>query len=213
MLKVESLTFNPFQENTYIVYDDSTLECAIFDPGMLNDGENQVLVDTINQLNLKPIYLIQTHLHLDHVFGMSFVKKEYGLSPMAHKADEFLLSETVEYSRQFGILVEENPPAIEKYLDEGDEITLGNRKLKIYHIPGHSPGSIIFYNEEDKFIIGGDVLFQGSIGRTDLPGGSYETLITGIQSKLMILPDDIVVYSGHGPATTIGNERVYNPYL
>ncbi len=213
MLKVERFTFNPFQENSYIVYDEKTRECAIFDPGMLFDHENEELTNRIDELKLRPIFLLQTHLHLDHVFGMGFVKEKYGLSPIAHKADEYYLSETVEYSKQFGINLQSEPPAVGSYLDEGDSVKIGNHELDIFHIPGHSPGSIVFYSKEFKFIIGGDVLFHGSIGRTDMPGGSHETLINGIKNKLMVLPDDIVVYSGHGPETTIGQERVYNPFL
>ncbi len=212
MFQVKTFTFNPFQENSYLIYDE-TKECAIVDPGMLTEQENNYLVEVIDQLGLKPVLLLQTHLHLDHVFGMGFVAKKYGLQPIAHPDDEFLLAQTVEYSRQFGVELNAQPPSLGGYLNDGDTVSFGNTTLKVIHIPGHSPGGIVFYNEEAKVMIAGDVLFQGSVGRSDLPGGSYEDLIHGIQTRLMILPDEVKVYPGHGPATTIGNERVSNPFL
>lgn len=212
MFQIKSFTFNPFQENSYLLYDE-TKECAIVDPGMLTEAENNQLVKAIEELQLKPVLLLQTHLHLDHVFGMGFVVKKYGLKPIAHAADEFLLAETVEYSRQFGVELQENPPALGGYLKDNDIITFGNTSLKVIHVPGHSPGGVVFYNEAAKIMIAGDVLFHGSVGRSDLPGGSYYDLINGIQTRLMIYPDEVKVYPGHGPATTIGNERVSNPFL
>lgn len=212
MFQVKSFTFNPFQENSYLIYDE-TKECAIVDPGMLTEQENNHLVVAIDQLGLKPVLLLQTHLHLDHVFGMGFVAEKYGLEPIAHPDDEFLLAQTVEYSRQFGVELSAQPPSLGGYLNDGDTVSFGNTKLKVIHIPGHSPGGIVFYNEEAKVMITGDVLFQGSVGRSDLPGGSYEDLIYGIQTRLMIYPDEVKVYPGHGPATTIGIERVSNPFL
>ncbi len=212
MFQVKSFTFNPFQENSYLIYDE-TKECAIVDPGMLTEQENNHLVVAIDQLGLKPVLLLQTHLHLDHVFGMGFVAEKYGLQPIAHPDDEFLLAQTVEYSRQFGVELKAQPPSLGGYLNDGDIVSFGNTKLKVIHVPGHSPGGIVFYNEEAKVMIAGDVLFQGSVGRSDLPGGSYEDLIHGIQTRLMIYPDEVKVYPGHGPATTIGNERVSNPFL
>ena len=212
MFQVKSFTFNPFQENSYLIYDE-TKECAIVDPGMLTEQENNHLVEAIDQLGLKPVLLLQTHLHLDHVFGMGFVAEKYGLQPIAHPDDEFLLAQTVEYSRQFGVELKAQPPSLGGYLNDGDIVSFGNTKLKVIHVPGHSPGGIVLYNEEAKVMIAGDVLFQGSVGRSDLPGGSYEDLIYGIQTRLMIYPDEVKVYPGHGPATTIGIERVSNPFL
>ncbi|TCO09698.1 MBL fold metallo-hydrolase [Natronoflexus pectinivorans] len=212
MIQVKNLVYNPFQENTYIVYDESK-ECVIFDPGMLSDQECQHFSDEIESLGVKPVKLLQTHLHLDHVFGTSYVSKTYELDPVSHKDDLFFLEQTQDYALQFGLEVKEKPPVPKEFLTEGDEVRFGNTVFKVIHIPGHSPGGILFYNEESKTLFSGDVLFQGSVGRSDLPGGNHESLIKGIQEKLMVLPDDVVVYSGHGPSTTIGKERYNNPFL
>jgi len=212
MLEIHTLVFNPFQENTYLLFDD-TKECAIIDPGMLTEAEQDKLVAVINQLGLKPVVALQTHLHVDHVLGCGFVLEKYGLSPMAHKADEFFLEITKSYAQQFGIIIQQNPPALGGYLNHNDEVKFGNTALKVIHIPGHSPGGILFYNEPSGILVAGDVLFKGSVGRSDLPGGNHHELIDGINEKLMILPDDVKVYPGHGPSTTIGLERSGNPFL
>jgi len=211
-MQIKSLVFNPFQENTYLLYDE-TKECVIVDPGMLSSVEENLLVSTIEELDLKPVRLLQTHLHLDHVFGTGFVTKHYGLKPEAHKTDLPFIAQHKEYSANFGVQVEMNPPEPEIFLDEGDEVKFGNTILQVRHIPGHSPGGIVFYNQQDEVVIAGDVLFKGSVGRSDLPGGDHELLISGIKEKLMNLPDEVKVYSGHGPETTIGQERNSNPYL
>ena len=212
MLQIKTLVFNPFQENTYLLYDE-TKECAIVDAGMLSAAENQILVDTIDQLGVRPVKLLQTHLHLDHVFGARFVLEKYGLSPIAHVADEFLIGQTVEYARQFGVTIAENPPSLISTLADGDMVTIGNSSLEVIHLPGHSPGGIGFYQPQDKLLIVGDVLFNGSVGRSDLPGGDHNVLIKGIQDRLMQLPDNVAVYPGHGPTTTIGQERESNPFF
>jgi glyoxylase-like metal-dependent hydrolase (beta-lactamase superfamily II) len=212
MLQVKTLVFNPFQENTYLLFDE-TNECAIVDAGMLTAGENQLLVDTIDQLGVRPVKLLQTHLHLDHVFGARFVLQKYGLSPIAHAADEFLIDETVELASQFGITIAENPPRPLSTLADGDIVTIGHSSLEVIHLPGHSPGGIGFYEPQEGLLIVGDVLFNGSVGRSDLPGGDHNELINGIQTRLMTMPDDVVVYPGHGPVTTIGQERVSNSFL
>jgi glyoxylase-like metal-dependent hydrolase (beta-lactamase superfamily II) len=213
MLHVEPLVFNPFQENTYLLYDPLSHECAIVDPGMVSPEEEQRLVARIESLELKPVLLLQTHLHLDHVFGTGFVAKRWGLIPQAHQADAFLIDQTINLAAQFGMTLEENPPAPETFLNEDDEVLLGSFRLKVIHVPGHSPGGIVFYCEQEKVLLSGDVLFKDSIGRTDLPGGVHDLLIDGIKTKLMGLPDEVVVYPGHGPSTTIGAERWSNPYL
>lgn len=212
MVQIETLVFNPFQENTYLLYDE-TKECAIVDPGMFSSSEQDEIVKTIDKLGLKPVLVLQTHLHVDHVFGCGFVLKKYGLRAQAHVADEFLLENTKEYARQFGFNLKENPPALGGYLKDGDEVKFGNSVLKIIHVPGHSPGGILFYNIESVTLISGDVLFRGSVGRSDLPGGNQHELIDGIHEKLMLLPDDVRVYPGHGPSTTIGYEKIHNPYI
>lgn len=212
MVQIHSLVFNPFQENTYILYDE-TKECAIIDAGMYSSDEQAKLVKTIETLDLKPVIALQTHLHIDHVFGCSFILEKYGLAPQAHIADEFILENTKSYARQFGVNLKETPPALGGYLEEGDEVKFGNTVLKVIHVPGHSPGGVLFYNLQLGILVSGDVLFKGSIGRSDLSGGNQHELISGIQAKVMVLPDDVIVYPGHGSSTTIGFERISNPFL
>jgi hydroxyacylglutathione hydrolase len=212
MLQVDTLIFNPFQENTYVLFSD-TDDCAIVDPGMLFPEEEQKLVAHIEALNKKPVMLLQTHLHLDHVFGIDFVNRQWGLRPIAHFGDEFLINQTVDMATHFGITLKNNPPAPEKYLNDGDVVEFGNVMLEVIHVPGHSPGGIVFYAKEEKILMAGDVLFKGSIGRSDLPGGNQHDLIEGIRKRLLTLPDDVVVYPGHGPVTTIGEEKRTNLFL
>lgn len=212
MIKVDVLPINPWQENTYILSDE-TNECVIIDPGCLSKEERESVADFISNNGYKPVRLLQTHMHLDHVFGSKFIADTYNLKLEAHLADEFFGPQTVEYSKQFGIEADENPPAIANYLNHGDTLTFGNSSLEVIHVPGHSPGGVVFYNAEDKIAIVGDVLFRESIGRADLPGGDFDTLISNIKSKLLVFDDDVKVYPGHGPSTTIGHERVSNPFL
>ena len=212
MLQIHTLVFSPFQENTYLVFDE-TNECAIVDPGMLTVAEEEKLMQTIDQLGLTPVLALQTHLHLDHVFGSRFVFEKFGLAPKAHPADAFLLEGIQTYARQFGFEMKENPPQLDGFLRDNDEVVFGHTTLRVIHVPGHSPGGIVFYNAEASVLLAGDVLFRGSIGRSDLPGGNQHELIEGIQAKLMVLPDEVQVYPGHGPATNIGYERANNPFL
>ncbi len=211
-MKVHIFPLNPWQVNTYILYDD-TGECVIIDPGCFTEEEQEQLAGFITENKLDPVRLLHTHLHLDHVFGTRFMAEKYGLKPEAHSDDEFLIGITKDYAEQFGVTMEENPPGLGNYLNEGDEIKFGNTVLKVIHVPGHSPGGVTFYNKEDGILIAGDVLFRESIGRTDLPGGDYDTLISNIKSKLLTLPDETVVYPGHGPSTTVGYEKSSNPFL
>ena len=211
-MHIKSFQFNPFQENTYVLSDD-TGEAVIIDCGCLssNDDERLTLYLTTEKLQVK--HVLNTHLHLDHSFGNYMVAHTLGVLPEAHRADEFLIGQLIAQSQAFGIqgVVREQP--LGGYLQEGDVVSFGRTQLEVLHVPGHSPGSICFYCRAENVIFVGDVLFAGSIGRTDLPKGNYAELIAGIQRKLMVLPDETIVYSGHGPATTIGNERVNNPYL
>jgi len=210
-MNVISLTFNAFQENTYILYDD-TNECIIIDPGCSNTSEEQILVKTIEDHGLTPVRLINTHCHLDHIFGNKFIAERYNLELESHEGEVPVLESAPQIAQMYGLGSISSPP-ITKFLKEGEEITFGNSSMTILFTPGHSPASISFYNEKDKILIAGDVLFQGSIGRTDLPGGNYDQLINNIKTKFLVLPDDVVVYSGHGPSTNIGFERANNPFL
>lgn len=211
MISIKTFVFNPFQENTYLLYDRSG-ECIVIDAGNYYPEENEQVRRFLNEKSLRPVRLINTHGHIDHVFGNSWFLKEFGLKTEMHRFDEPLLKGAKEYGQLFEIDLEPPPPA-GNYLHDGDRIGFGNSSVTCIHIPGHSPGGLVFYNEEQAFAIAGDVLFQGSIGRTDLPGGDYTTLITAISEKLMTLDDRVVVYPGHGDQTTIGNEKRFNPFL
>lgn len=212
-MKVITLPYGPFVENTYIIYDPATKECAIVDPGVSNPEEEEHLAAVIDQLGLRPVHLINTHMHLDHVMGNAWALKKYGTAPEANRADEQLGRNTARQAQMFGLPSSPKPVEVSTYLEDGDEIKIGDGKLKVLAVPGHSPGSIALYDAEDGFVITGDALFQGSIGRTDLPGGDFGTLIDAIRRKLLTLPPSTTVYPGHGPVTTIGAEERMNPYL
>ena len=212
MINVKCLTFNAFQENTYVISDTETRECLIMDPGCSNSFEETELSDYIEREDLNPVGLINTHCHIDHVLGNQFVADKYGLNLASHKGEEPVLASCISVSQMYGIPFK-GSPSITKYIDEGDKISLGSYEFVALFTPGHSPASISFYESSTGTLISGDVLFQGSIGRTDLPGGDFNTLILSIQTKLLSLPDDTTVYPGHGPYTTIGIERRSNPFL
>ena len=211
MINVHYFTFNGFQENTYILYDE-TKECVIIDPGCYAHEEQKELSQFITDNQLKPVKLLNTHCHIDHVLGNNYVASTYQIGLEMHKNDLPTLHATPEYGHMYGFHIDKSPEP-SQFLDEGDIIKFGNAELSIVYAPGHAPGHIVFISVEDKFIIGGDVLFYQSIGRTDLPGGDYNTLITSIKTKILTLPDDYKVYTGHGPSTTIGFERKHNPFL
>ncbi|RME96022.1 MAG: MBL fold metallo-hydrolase [Bacteroidetes bacterium] len=212
MATVLKLTFNPFQENTYIVYDE-TGECVIFDPGCATVSEKQVLRNKIAELKLRPVRLINTHCHLDHVFGNRFVADTYQLPLEIHELELPVLQAVPQVCQMYGLPQPDPAPALGTFLEAGRSVEFGQTSLEIYFTPGHSPGSLSFYCAADQFVIAGDVLFYGSIGRTDLPGGDYDTLINAIKTQLLPLGDDVKVYPGHGPATRIGYERKNNPFL
>ena len=204
-------TFNAFSENTYILSDE-TKECVIFDPGCYTEAERNKLADFITHKGLKPVRLINTHCHLDHVFGNPFVAERYGLGLEVHKGELEMLRMAPQIGEQWGVLTPVQPEP-SRFIEDEEIIAFGKTELKAILAPGHSPASLCFYCEAQGFLIGGDVLFYESIGRTDLPGGSRETLLRSIETRLMVLPDETKVYSGHGGATTIGHERRYNPFL
>ncbi len=211
MIKVKQFTFSPVQENTYVVYNDDR-EACIIDPGCYYQNERNQLKELIKTTNLQPKYLLNTHCHLDHVFGNKFIHDTYGLNLHLHPNEEKVLAFAPTSGDMWGLPFENyEGPLV--FLEEGDTITLGTDTFQIFLTPGHSPGSICFYLKDQALLIGGDVLFRESIGRTDLPGGNHETLLNSIRQKLFTLPDDVVVYPGHGPSTTIGYEKVNNPFL
>ena len=211
MITIKKFTFNPFQENTYILFDE-TKKCVVIDPGCYDKQEKTDLINFIEENELIPVQLLNTHCHIDHVLGNYMVSSNYQLKLAAHKLEVPVLEGSAYWGSQYGINGDLSPH-IEIYLNEGDQIEFGNSKLEVIFVPGHSPGHIAFVNHDEKFIINGDVLFQGSYGRYDLPGGDLRTLAQSIQKKLFVLPDDYKVYAGHMGETTIGAEKKTNPIL
>lgn len=211
MLYIQSFTFNPFQENTYIIYNDKN-ECWFVDPGMYNSNEVSVIESFITEKKLTPKAIINTHTHIDHIFGVTYLIDKYNIPFFIHKLDAPVLQAAPGSAVMFGLSFSQLPE-VSLYIDEAKPLMLGDDSINVLLTPGHSPGSISFLYKPNKWLISGDVLFAGSIGRTDLPGGSYEVLMNSIQEHLLTLPDDITVYSGHGPSTTIGIERNTNPFL
>jgi glyoxylase-like metal-dependent hydrolase (beta-lactamase superfamily II) len=211
MYNVKIFIFSPIQENTYVLSNDQK-EAIIIDPGCYGDDEEQQLEQFIVSSGLTVRLLLNTHCHLDHVFGNKFVCERWGLKPHIHALEKQVL----DYAPVAGLMWNlpfENYAGDVVYLKEGDVTGLAGDPLHVLFAPGHSPGSIVFHSVEQRFLIGGDVLFRGSIGRTDLPMGDVPTLERSIREKLYVLPDDTVVYSGHGPETTIGLEKKTNPFV
>ncbi len=210
MSHVAGITFNPFQENTWIIHDGQ--EAILIDPGCWNSKEEHALEALLQDNGLKPVRLVLTHAHIDHVLGNAWVEKRFGLRPWMHRADLPLLEAAPRQGQLYGVPCEPSP-APEGFLEAGETIILGGLTLEVLFVPGHAPGHIALYCAKEGFLIGGDVLFRDSIGRTDLPGGDLDTLIASIREKFLTLPDDVVVHCGHGPDTTIGRERRSNPFL
>ena len=211
MIQIKKFTFNPVQENTFVLYDE-TNECAIIDAGCYFDYEELQLDQFIAEKQLKPVRLINTHCHFDHIMGITYCRARYKLQLETHADEAILVEHAVDSGDRFGIPMEP-VDAPDSFFKEGDRLTFGNSYLEVIESPGHSPGGVVFYNPEQKILIAGDVLFYGSIGRTDLPGGSFEQLTNNIKTKLLTLPDETIVYCGHGPETSIGFEKKNNPFL
>ena len=211
-MEIHQITFNTFQENTFILWDNTT-DCIIIDPGCYERNEELELVDFINKNNLNPVKLINTHCHIDHILGNKFVSEKWDLELYMNKIDLPLLEGAGDIAKMYGFKNYKGSPYPKHYLEEGDILEFGEGKLEILFTPGHAPGHICLFNKEEGFIVSGDVLFNGSIGRTDLPGGDFDTLIESIKTKLMTLQDETIVYCGHGPSTSIGRERLSNPFL
>lgn len=210
-IHIKSFVCNPYQENTYLLYDESGAS-VIIDPGMYSPAEEKEVLGFIDEHDLKLEYVLNTHCHIDHILGNRLIYDTYGLLPTFHEKEIPLYAEVQNYAPQMGIRYEVSPIS-ETFLPESGTVRFGDHLLELIFAPGHSPGHLCFYSRPEGFIIGGDVLFKGSIGRTDLPGGNHSQLIQSISDKIYQLPDDTVVYPGHGPATTVGQEKRTNPFV
>lgn len=211
MLKIDTFTFNPFSENTYLLSDDSG-ECVIVDPGCYTAEEKEELSRSIEEKSLKPVKILLTHAHIDHILGNNYLAGKYNIPIVMNALEIDLLQAAKVYGEMWGIIVEPSP-APELFLKEGDIFSFGHTKLEVIFTPGHSPGSFSYFDRSTNQLLAGDALFQESIGRTDLPGGSFPELERSIQDKLYLLPENAIVYPGHGPTTTIGHEKKANPFV
>lgn len=210
-MQLKSFTFNPFMENTYVLYDE-TKKAVIIDPGCHDKQERTELFDFIKEEGLTPVKLLNTHCHIDHVLGNAFVKSTYDIPLWFHKFEEPILRAVPTYASNYGFHQYQDSKA-DHYISEGEVVKFGNQELITLLVPGHSPGHVVFFHEASKTCIAGDTLFEGSVGRTDLPGGDTQTLMDAIREKLFTLPDDVVIYPGHGPETSIGKEKNSNPFV
>lgn len=211
MISLKKFTFNPYQENTYVLYDEQG-DCVIIDPGMYDGAEQDELVSFIKGNQLEPQRLLNTHCHIDHVLGNKFVFDQWGLKPEFHREELPLLHAVAGYAPQMGMHYELSPEP-DRFLPESGMVSFGKSRLNLVFAPGHSPAHLCFYAPAENFLIGGDVLFYRSIGRTDLPGGHHQQLINSIKNTVFLLPDDCEVFPGHGPSTHIGFEKLNNPFL
>lgn len=210
MININYFTFNVIGENTYILHDE-TNEAIIIDPGNYDNDEHETILAYIREKGLKVVKIVNTHCHVDHVLGINFLKSALKVPLVIHRLEEQVLRAVINYAPAWGFNRFSETVA-DEFIEENEMVKFGNSSLKVIFVPGHSPGHIVLYSEKEKFCIGGDVLFYRSIGRTDLPGGNHDTLISGIQKKLFTLPDDVKVWPGHGGPTTIGEEKRLNPF-
>lgn len=211
-MKIARLIFNPIQENTYIIWDD-TLEAAVIDAGNMNERENEVLAKFIADNGLKPKYALNTHGHFDHLLGVDFLREKYGAQLAMSSKDEFLLKGASVSAELFGVKADALPEAIDVDLEGKESIKFGNTELKIIPTPGHTPGHVAFFEPESKVLFTGDTLFRESIGRTDLPGGDYSWIMRSIIENILPLGDDVKIYPGHGDTSDLGHESMYNPFV
>lgn len=212
-MKFKKFTFNLLQENTYVVYDENSSDCAIIDPGNFYPEEGVELVNFIKNHNLVPSKVLFTHCHLDHIFGARFLAEEFPLLQWyGHQEEQYFIDNVQEQGEMFGVRMDV-PPSISHYVYDGEKISVAESELQVIHTPGHSRGCVCYYCEKDNILFSGDTLFCSGIGRTDLYGGSMEAIINSIQTKLFVLPEDTMVYCGHSGATTIGYEKHSNPYI
>jgi len=210
MIKIKKFTFNPVGVNSYLLWDES-LEAVLIDPACFYADEEEELSRFVASKDLKIKHILNTHGHFDHLMGNSYAEKKWDLKCRIHPGDLPLVEQASQHAMFFGITMPR--PAMAVALLRDEVITFGSSALRYFHVPGHSPGSVAFYSEQDGILVVGDILFEGSVGRTDLPGGNHEQLISGIKEKLLVLDDHVKVYSGHGNETTIGRERRSNPFL
>ena len=209
-MEIKRVVFNPFRENTYLVWDD-TKECIVVDAGNMNEGENRILAEMISSRDLKPVMAVNTHGHFDHLGGAMWLKEEYGVAFACSSKDQFLI-DSVSGGMVYGIKCND-VPAIDVDLDAVTEVKFGNSTLKVIKTPGHTPGHVVLFGQEDKVLFTGDTLFRESIGRTDLPGGDYSWIMKSIIEEILPLGDDVTIYPGHEDASTIGHESLYNPFV
>lgn len=212
MIRIKNFVFNYFAENTILLWDEETKKSAVVDPGMSGKEEEKVFDEFLIENNLQLKYLINTHCHIDHILGCNYIKSEYGATYYAPEKDLILLKNSSTQAQMFGLDLD-NPPAPDKFISEETDLSLGNSKLIFLFTPGHTLGEYCIYLKEEKICVTGDVLFKEGIGRTDLWGGDYNTLINSIETKLFSLPDDVIIYPGHGESSTIGHEKQNNPFL
>ena len=209
-MEIKRVVFNPFRENTYLVWDD-TKECIVVDAGNMNEGENRILAEMISSRGLKPVMAVNTHGHFDHLGGAMWLKEEYGVAFACSSKDQFLI-DSVSGGMVYGIKCND-VPAIDVDLDAVTEVKFGNSTLKVIKTPGHTPGHVVLFGQEDKVLFTGDTLFRESIGRTDLPGGDYSWIMKSILEEIIPLGDDVAIYPGHEDSSTIGHETLYNPFV
>lgn len=212
-MKVAIFQLMLFQVNCYVVYDPEAKEAAIIDPGIIDPRETDAIDSFLRKHDLKVVAVINTHLHIDHVTANQALAEKYGVDVMAHADDRMLGDRLKDQAREFGLPLKAETAGVTRYLTDGEKIKIGNGELEVIHVPGHSPGGIGLYDAKDGFLISGDTLFDGSIGRTDLPGGNLARLLESVKKRFYTLPDTTVVYPGHGPATTIAKEKQGNPFV
>jgi len=211
MFQIQAFVFNFASENTYVLFNENK-NAWLIDPGNMNEQETQSISNFITENNLNIQKIVLTHAHIDHVLGLQWAYDTFKVPVTMHKDDKEVLDMFQISGMRFGFTLDHIKVDL-NYIKEGDELDFDGEKFKIYHVPGHSPGSVVYHNETQKFMISGDVLFEGSIGRTDLYKGNYDQLIEGIKTKLFVLDEETQVFSGHGNPTTIGFEKQYNPFL
>lgn len=210
-MNIAKLTFNPFQENTYVLWDDSG-EAVVIDAGNYTEKETEALRKFVEEKGLKPVMAVNTHGHVDHMLGVASIKDIYGIPFALHPEDRFLVDSAAVHGAMYGFKVE-RVPTVDIELADGGEVVFGNTKLQVIHTPGHTPGHVCLYEPQEKILFSGDTIFRESIGRTDLPGGNYGWIMRSIIDRLLPLGEEVAMYPGHGQSSTLGHEMLYNPFI